>query len=84
MVIVGKVLDFVAVFIREGYDGALVVSVVVEGAVLVGDAKRRVDALVVGDCGDDIVVAIEDGDDILAVVEILLRDAVFGFGYSSA
>ena len=38
VVVVGKVFDFVAAFIGEGYDTALVVSVVVEGAVLVGDA----------------------------------------------
>ncbi len=36
-----------------------------------------------GDGGDDVVVVIEDGDNVVAVVEILLRDAVLGFGYYS-
>jgi len=70
VVIVGKVFDYIALLVCEAYNGALVVSVVVEGAVLVCDAKRRVDMFTVGDGGDDIVLFIEDGDDVVTVVEI--------------
>ena len=51
MVVVGKTFDDLSVFIGQGYDGTLVVPVVVEGAVGVRDAQRCVDAFIVGDGG---------------------------------
>ena len=73
VVIVGKVFDYIALLVCEGYDGALVVSVVVECAVSVCDGKWCIDMFTVGDGGDDIVF----------VVEIFLGGVVLGFRYFS-
>ena len=57
---------------------------VVEGGVLVCDGEWRVDGGIVGDGGDDVVVSIEDGDDVGAVIEISFCDAIFCLTHSSA
>ena len=84
VLVVCKALYHLPAAISQSDDAALVVSVVVEGSVSVGDAKRRIDTLIVGDRSDHVVLLIEDGDDVIAVVEILPRYPVFGFADSSA
>jgi hypothetical protein len=61
----------------QGYNASLVITVVVECTVGIGDAQRYVYTLIVDDGGDDLVVTVKNGNDIITVIEILLRYIIF-------
>jgi len=84
MPIVGDTLYGLSLFVGEGDDGALVIPVVVVGLVglVVGDAQRGVCSVwVVEDGGQEgfvLCAVVQDGDDMLSVVEVAVGEALLG------
>ena len=75
--VVCKALDYCSCAVCKSYNASLVITVVVECTVGIGDTQRCVYTLIVGDGGDDLVVTVKNGNDIITVIEILLRYIIF-------